>query len=63
MEQAFGESARWEHQGMDQVKTAVDEWARLSKDTFAYWGQLSAEWRKLALETTRKAAEMMAPQV
>jgi hypothetical protein len=59
MEQAFGEVGKYESQGLDYMRTAADEAAKLQKDTIAYYAQLSAEWRKLTLEATRKAAELM----
>lgn len=63
VEQALGESARYRGQGMEQAKTAVDDWARLSKDTFDYLGQLQTEWSKLTIEATKRAAEMLIPRV
>ena len=40
-------------------RKAIDEMAKLSRDSVDYFGQLSAEWRKLTLEATRKAAELL----
>jgi methyl-accepting chemotaxis protein len=60
MEQAFAEAARVQEQTLEQSRRAIDDLAKLSKDSVAYYGQLSAEWRKLTLEATRKAAELWA---
>jgi flagellar biosynthesis component FlhA len=59
MELAYGEVARMQEQSLEQSRHAVDEMAKLTKDSFNYFGQLSAEWRKLSLEATRKAAEFL----
>ena len=55
------EGARIEAQGMAQARTMLDESAKMGHETLAYWGQLSAEWRKLSLEATRHTAEMFTP--
>jgi hypothetical protein len=60
MEQVYAETARLQAQGLEQGQKAVDELARLSKDSFQYMGQLSAEWRKLTIEATKKTAELWA---
>jgi hypothetical protein len=53
------EMAKLEAKGLEQARSAVDEAAKLAKESLAYAGQLGAEWRKLAIEATRRAAEMM----
>lgn len=52
------ESARIEAQGLAQARTMMDESVKMGHETLAYWSQLSAEWRKLSLEATRRTAEM-----
>lgn len=59
LELASGEMARMQEQSLEQSRRAVDEMARLTKDSFDYFGQLSAEWRKLTLDATRKAASFL----
>lgn len=57
---AMGEEvAKLEQKGLEQVRTAVDEAAKMTKESFAYAAQLSAEWRKLALEATKRASELI----
>jgi methyl-accepting chemotaxis protein len=60
MEQMYAETARLQAQGLEQSQKAVEELARLSKDSIQYMGQLSAEWRKLTIEATKKTAELWA---
>jgi len=62
MELACGEMARMQEQSLEQGRHAVDEMAKLTKDSFNYFGQLSAEWRKLTLDATRKAADFLGAQ-
>lgn len=59
MEAMYGEMARMQEQTLEQSKKAVDDMAKLTKDSINYFGQLSAEWRKLSLEATKKAADFM----
>jgi hypothetical protein len=40
-----------------RMTEAVDESARLFKESIAYATTLSDEWRKIALEATKKAAQ------
>lgn len=54
MEGAAAEAARLEAMASEHAKTAITEMAKLSTDTLAYYGQLTAEWRKLSLEATRR---------
>jgi len=59
MELAGAEVARMQEQALEQNRHAIDEMAKLGKDSVDYVGQLSAEWRKLTLDATRKAAELL----
>ena len=62
LEQLYAQAAKYEGQAVAQVTATVDEVARLSKDTFSYYGQLSAEWRKLTLEAAKKTTERFTSQ-
>jgi len=55
MELAYAEMARVQEQALAQNRQAVDEMAKLSRESLDYVGQLSAEWRKLTLEATKSA--------
>jgi len=45
---------------LERAQQAVDEMARLSKESLGYAAQLQAEWRKLGLEATKRAASYAA---
>jgi hypothetical protein len=53
--QSFGDQyAAVEQQLSTHAQTAVTTWAQLAKDAIAYGTQLSAEGRKLGVETAKK---------
>lgn len=53
--QAFGDQyASVEAQVANHAQTAVTQWSQLAKDAIAYGQQLSAEARKLSVETAKK---------
>ena len=55
----YDEVAKLEAKGFEQTRAAVDETTKLVRSTLEYQMQLAAEWRKLALDATRRAAEVM----
>jgi hypothetical protein len=63
MEQVYAETARLQEQGLEQGRHAIDEMAKLSRDSIQYAADLSAEWRKLTIEATKKTAELWAVEV
>jgi hypothetical protein len=58
----YGEVARLQEQGLEQTRHAVDEMAKLTKDSVNYFAQLSAEWRKLTIDAAKKTADLMSIQ-
>ena len=62
MELAYAEMGRLQEQALAQNHKAIDEMAKLSRDSVEYVGQLAAEWRKLTLDATRKSAELFSVQ-
>lgn len=50
-------------QTVERTREAIDETARLMKESLSYATQLSTEWRKITLDATKKAADMVAPKV
>ena len=58
----YGEVARLQEQNLEQSRHAVDEMAKLTKDSLNYFAQLSAEWRKLTLDAAKKSADFLSPQ-
>jgi hypothetical protein len=62
MDQMATELQKAQAQAAERAALAIDESARLMKETMTYATQLSAEWRKITLEATKKAAEMATPK-
>ncbi len=60
--QAFDTLNDMRGDGVEQARAMVDDLAQMSKATFAFASELSEQWRKLSLETARRAAEMMSPK-
>lgn len=50
-----GEVAKLEGKSLENAHTAVDEMAKMGKESLAYTAQLSAEWRKLWLDAAKKS--------
>jgi hypothetical protein len=48
------EWAKLEAKSNEQMQHAIDESARLARESLSYTMKLSAEWRKLALETMKR---------
>jgi hypothetical protein len=46
-------------QGVERVQQAIDESAKLMKESLSYGVELSQAWQKLALEMTKKSTEGM----
>ncbi|MBM4376832.1 MAG: hypothetical protein FJ095_17255 [Deltaproteobacteria bacterium] len=57
---AWEEAAKLEAKGVEHATTAIEELAKLQKDSLDYMVQLGGEWRKLALEATKRTAELFA---
>jgi hypothetical protein len=53
------ELAVYENVAMQRARTAVHDLAKLATDSLGYMSQLSAEWRKLAVDAGRRAAETL----
>jgi hypothetical protein len=62
MELGYAEVARLQEQALTQNRHAIDEMAKLSRDSVEYFGQLQASFFKLTLDATRKAADLVTPQ-
>ena len=52
------EFERVEAQGADRASEALDEVAKLTRESMAYAQKLGAEWRKAYLDALKKSAEM-----
>lgn len=61
MEQINAEFAKAQNQSVERTQQAIDECAKLMKESLSYALTLSSEWRKLGVEITRKTAQGMNP--
>jgi hypothetical protein len=61
-QKVMDELTGYEAVAVQRARAAVADLAKLATDSIDYCAKLSAEWRKLALETTRRAAEQAAPR-
>jgi hypothetical protein len=61
LESFYREVGKLQSGAIAQIATGVDDAARFTKETVTYGQQLSEQWRKLALDATRKVAEWLAP--
>lgn len=57
---AWDEAAKVEAKGLEQAASAIDELAKIQKETLDYFGNLTAEWRKLSLDATKRTADFFA---
>lgn len=53
----YAEIDRIEAKNLERAEQAMNEAAKLTKDTLTYGAQLGAEWRKLSLEALHRATE------
>lgn len=59
MEAFYSEMTRLQEKSVEQTTAAIDEAAKLMKEQVAYGAKLATEWQRIALESSRQAAEMM----
>ncbi len=52
------EAEKAEQHTFERTNEAIEESARLTKETFAYAQKLNAEWRRITLESLKKTGEM-----
>ena len=62
VEQMGAELQKVQAQAIERTREAIDESARLMKESMTYATQLSAEWNKVTVEATRKATEGLTPK-
>jgi len=58
----YEEMAKFEGKGLEQARSAIDEFSKLMKESLSYATQYSGEWRKAVLEASRRTAEMLKPR-
>jgi hypothetical protein len=61
LELAYAEVARLQEQALTQNRQAIEEMAKLQRDSVDYFGQLSSSFFKLTLDATRKVADLVTP--
>ena len=61
VEAGLGELAKLESKSMAQAVSGLEESARYARESLAFAEKASAEWRKLVLDATRRAAAFFAP--
>lgn len=59
LETFFRELQKAEEKNLEAANKAIEESARLWKESVAYGAKLSNEWRTLALKTTKQWTDMM----
>ena len=52
----YAEVDKIEAKNVERAEAAVNEAAKLTKETLAYGTELAAQWRKLSLEAVQRAA-------
>ena len=62
VEAGLTELAKLESKTLAQAVNTVEEAGRIAKESVAFAEKASAEWRKLFLDTTRRAAAILAPE-
>jgi hypothetical protein len=62
MDGMMKEMAALEQKNAEQLRTWVDESAKLMKESIDYSLKLSAEWRKLTLDAAKVAREQTTPK-
>lgn len=62
VESMMNEYARVEQKGAEQAKQAMDEWMKIATASMSYGMELSEQWRKLSMEATRRAFDLVTPK-
>jgi len=62
MDQMADQLHKLNGQAVEKAREAIDETARLMKESISYATALSTEWRKITVDATKKAAEMVTPK-
>jgi len=60
LEQMFSEGAKLQEKWIEQSQQAIDEMSKLMKSSIQYTADLTAELRRVSLESTRQAIETFA---
>ncbi len=61
MESMFGDVQKLEKQTIEQASQAIDDGAKMMKDMLGYSFRLHEQWTKIALDSSRRATQLMVP--
>lgn len=53
------ELEKLEQQSFERTNEALEESAKLARESFAYTQKVQAEWRKISLDAIKKSSEML----
>jgi hypothetical protein len=59
LEKFFGQIAEIDAKNRKAAYEAIEEYAKLMKASIDYAGKINDEWRRIALETSRRTADVM----
>lgn len=54
----WGEVEKLQSANVEQARVALDETARLTKETFGYWANLGAESRRMTQEAVQRSLDL-----
>jgi hypothetical protein len=60
-EQMAAHTQRLQGEAVTRTRDAIDETARLMKESLTYATELSGQWHKITLDATKRAADAVAP--
>lgn len=61
MESMFTDVQKLEKQAIEQAQQVIDESAKMMKEMLGYSLRLHEQWTKIALESSRRTAQLMVP--
>jgi hypothetical protein len=61
IESMFGDVQKLEKQSVEQAHQAIDESAKMMKEMLGYSVRLHEQWTKIALESSRRTAQLFVP--
>jgi len=58
MEEATKMAAEIEAKALERARQAMDESAKLARESLNWYAEMSAAWRKMAMDAARQAADL-----
>ncbi|MBK6684547.1 MAG: hypothetical protein IPG45_08735 [Deltaproteobacteria bacterium] len=59
MEAYFADWQKLQEKQIKEMQAAVDESAKLFKESLTYGAKMAAEWQKISMQTTKQAAQIV----